>query len=105
MTTLADLAPTLPRPYEVSHQEALVFPASLLPLLDAAQDDVTQHFAAPIVLIDGRYLLSGDLLSEVGPNGLYQQGFGNLDAQLFDQVEVIPWADAAVLIPEPDQML
>lgn len=105
MTTLADLLPTLPRPYELSHQEALVFPAALLPLLDEAQAGVTQHFASPIALTDGRYLLSADLLSEVGPGGLYQQGFSNLSGQYFDQVEVMLWEDVAALIPEPDPII
>ena len=54
-----------------------------------------------VQLTDGRYILCGDLLSEV-PNGLYGVGFQHLDTSRFDEIEVIPWADAIVLLPEPD---
>jgi hypothetical protein len=53
---------------------------------------------------DGRYLLCGDLLSEVGAGGLYAGGFSHLDPSRFNEIAVLPWDEALALLPEPAPM-
>jgi hypothetical protein len=99
--TLLDLLQTLPQPYEVLHEQALVFGAGpLQALADArAQRPNAQHQAAPVALTDGRWMLCADLLTEINSGGLYADGFQLLDPALFREVDVIPMADAVALLP------
>ena len=100
--TVADLLPYLPLPYTYAVQWGLVFDAALADRLAEVQaENPSQHYARPTLLTNGSYLLGGDLLSEVGPGGLYAQGFAKLDAQRFDEILVVPLADALELIPAP----
>ena len=102
--TVAELLPHLPLPYAYAVQWGLVFDASLADRLAEVQaENPSQHYARPTLLTNGSYLLCGDLLSEVGPGGLYAQGFAKLDAQRFDEILVVPWADAVALIPAPPE--
>jgi hypothetical protein len=99
--TVADLLPSLPLIYADAKQYGLVFGADLAARLAEVQAaNPSQHYASPVLLNDGRYLLCGDLLSEVGPGGLYAQGFAALNPTRFDEIEVIPWADAVAMIPQ-----
>lgn len=98
--TVADLLPSLPLPYPEARQYGLVFDAALAQRLAEVQaETLSRHYARPLALTDGRYLLCGDLLSEVGPGGLYADGFAKLDAGRFDEIAVIPWAEAVAMIP------
>ena len=102
--TVAELLPYLPLPYEYAAQWGLVFGADLADRLAEVQaEHPSQHYARPTLLTNGSYLLCGDLLSEVGPGGLYAAGFAQLDAQRFDEIAVMPWADAVDLIPAPPE--
>lgn len=97
--TVADLLPRLPLTYEEGRTYGLVFDAALAQRLAEVQAEHPSQFVAqPVPLVDGRYLLCGDLLSEV-PNGLYGVGFSHLDASRFDEIEVMPIADALALLP------
>lgn len=97
--TVADLLHRLPLTCDEGRAYGLVFDAALAQRLAEVQaQHPSQHVATPRLLSDGRYLLCGDLLSEV-PNGLYGAGFSHLDASRFDEIEVIPWADAVALLP------
>ena len=99
--TVADLLPRLPLSYDEGRQYGLVFGAALAQRLAEVQaEHPTQFVAKPAPLTDGRFLLCGDLLSEV-PNGLYGVGFQHLDAGRFDEIEVMAWADAVALLPPP----
>ena len=101
---VAELLPYLPLPYAYAVQWGLVFDAALADRLAEVQaENPSQHYARPTLLTNGSYLLCGDLLSEVGPGGLYAQGFAQLDAQRFDEILVVPWADAVDLIPAPPE--
>lgn len=91
-----------------SHEElkslALVFNSSLKNILEATQETfASKHKAAPVELTDGRFMLCADLLTEIHPGGLYSQGFGLLDADLFAQVEVITLSDLQTLLPVPEE--
>jgi hypothetical protein len=100
--TVAELLPYLPLPYAYAVQWGLVFDAALADRLAEVQaENPSQHYARPTLLTNGSYLLCGDLLSEVGPGGLYSQGFAQLDAARFDEILVVPWEDAVDLIPAP----
>jgi hypothetical protein len=101
--TVADLLPSLPLPYSQASQYGLIFDAALAARLAEVQAmHPSRHYAKPVMLTNGRHLLCGDLLSEVGPGGLYAVGFSQLDAGRFSEIEVVPLAEAlALLPPEP----
>jgi hypothetical protein len=102
--TLADLLPQLSGMTDADAKGyALVFGAKPYEALQAAQQARldAQHRAAPVPLTDGRWMLCADLLTEIYPGGLYADGFTLLPPELFDQVDVMPWADALALLPAP----
>jgi hypothetical protein len=100
--TLSDLLPSLPLTYEAGCQYGLMFSEDLARRITEVQEEVESRFrVSPRPLGDGLFLLRGDLLSEVGPGGLYAQGFAALNPQRFDEIEVLPWAAAVALLP-PD---
>jgi hypothetical protein len=105
---LADLLPLSSSMTDVELKGyALVFNNSLRGVLAQAEAERpnARHRTNPTVLTDGRYLLCADLLAEVGPKGLYADGFAQLPSGLFDQVDVLPWDEAKALIPTPDPEL
>lgn len=101
--TLADLI-TQPVSYEGTKDLALVFSSELAAQLAAVQAAHGSYFIAdPVDLVDGRKMLCADLLTEIGPGGLYAQGFAHLPAELFAQVEVLPMSQVLPLLPQPEQ--
>lgn len=101
--TLADLI-SQPLTYETAKNFALVFSPELAAQLAAIQSQYgnPKHVASPVDLTDGRKMLCADLLTEVGPGGMYASGFGFLPTELFPLVEVVPMADAIALLPQPE---
>jgi hypothetical protein len=97
--TLADI--TLPVSYEWGVAHALVFDVSLAQRLAEvqAQHGDPRHVPAPRTLTDGRYMLTADILTECVPGGLVYGGFSQLDAGRFDEIEVLPLAEALALLP------
>jgi hypothetical protein len=97
--TLADI--TLPVTYEWGQAHALLFDATLAQRLGEvqAQHGDPRHVPAPRTLTDGRWMLRGDILTECLPGGLVYGGFSQLDAARFDEIEVVPLADALALLP------
>lgn len=98
---LADL--TFPISYEVARQYAMVFDASLAVRLGEVWQEhgSTNCVPVPEELIDGRWILGADLLTEIGPGGLLHSMWENVDQEVvFAAVEVIPLADALALLPE-----
>jgi hypothetical protein len=105
---LADLLPLSSSMTDVELKGyALVFNNSLRGALAQVEGGRpnAKHRTGPVALTDGRYLLCADLLSEIGPKGLYTDGFAQLPADLFDQVDVLTWDEAKALIPTPDPEL
>lgn len=101
-TTLAELLPFLPVSYEYGRQFGMVYSQELADRLAEVQaEEPTQFVAKGVLLTDGRYLLSADILSEV-PSGLYRIGFGKLDPARFDEISILPIADAMALLPVPE---
>jgi hypothetical protein len=100
--TLADLI-TQPVSYEGTKDLALVFSSELAAQLAAVQVAHGSYFIAePVDLVDGRKMLCADLLTEIGPGGLYAQGFAHLPAELFPLVEVLPMSAVLPLLPQPE---
>jgi hypothetical protein len=97
--TLADI--TLPVSYAWGVSHALVFDASLAQRLAEvqAQHGDPRHVPAPRSLTDGRWMLTADILTECLPGGLVYGGFSQLDAGRFDEIAVVPLADALALLP------
>lgn len=96
--TLADL--TLPVDYTWAKGYALVFDASLAQRLAEVQADYGDPRHVPVAqpLQDGRFMLNADILTECLPGGLVYGGFSQLDAGRFDEIEVVPIADALALL-------
>jgi len=103
--TLADLI-TQPVSYETTKNLALVFSSELAAQLAAVQSEHgnPRHVASPVDLVDGRKMLCADLLTEVGPGGLYSGGFAHLPAELFPLVEVLPMSAVLPLLPQPEEI-
>ena len=97
--TLAGLE--LPVTYEWGVSHALLFDAALAQRLAEVQSQHgdPRHVPAPRTLTDGRYFLTADILTECVPGGLVYGGFSQLDAGRFDEIEVLPLADALALLP------
>lgn len=99
--TLADV--TLPVSYQWGCDHALLFGAALaqrLAEVQAAHGD-PRHQAAPVTLTDGRFMLTADILTEcVG--GFLTVPFSHLDAARFNEIEVVPIAEAKALLPKPE---
>lgn len=100
--TLADL--TLPVTYEWGVAHALVFDAALAQRLAEVQAEHgdPRHVPAPRRLTDGRWMLGADILTECVPGGLVYGGFSQLDAARFDEIAVMPRAEAVALLPPPE---
>jgi hypothetical protein len=97
--TLAEV--TLPVSYEWGVAHALVFDAALAQRLGAVQAEHgdPRHVPSPRLLTDGRFMLVADILTECVPGGLVYGGFSQLDAGRFDEIAVMPLADALALLP------
>jgi hypothetical protein len=98
--TLGDL--TLPISYEAARQYALVFDATLAQRLAEIHAEHGSNKCRPVPrqMVDGRLMLSADVLTEIGPGGLLEAMWAAADKEVLAQaVEVIPWADAVALLP------
>lgn len=97
--TLSDIE--LPVAYEWGIAHALVFADDLAVRLAEVQGEHgdTRHVPSTRLLTDGRYILTADILTECVPGGLVYGGFSHLDASRFDEIEVLPIADAIALLP------
>jgi hypothetical protein len=99
--TLSDL--TLPICYDDARQWALVFTPALAARLAElhAQYGDNRLVPMPRTLMDGRLMLSADLLTEVMPGGLLHAMWQAADqAVLLASVEVMPWEDAIAMLPQ-----
>ena len=100
--TVAELLPHLPLPYDYARQYACVFSQeSADRLVEIQQANPIQFRVTPLALTDGRYMIRTAILSEC-PNGLYGENFARLDASRFNEIALVPWADAVALLPQPD---
>ena len=94
----------LPMAWEECKDLALVYPYGIAVSLYQVQEEHgdPRHVPAGRELTDGRWMLCGDVLSEVGPGGILAGAFGYITPELMAAVAVVPLADAlALLPPEP----
>ena len=101
--TLADFP--LPVSYEWGVSHALVFGPALAQRLAEVQGQHgdPRHVPAARSLTDGRWMLTADILTECLPGGLVYGGFSQLDAERFDEIAVVPLAEAVALLPVAPQ--
>lgn len=100
--TLADL--TLPISYEDAQNYALVFSPQLAGRLAELHrlHGSPRCVPVPRQLVDGRLMLSADILTEVMPGGMLAEMWAAADkAVLLPAVEVISWSEAESLLPPP----
>jgi hypothetical protein len=93
---------------ETQRQWALVFGASLADALAAkwSEHGSTVCVPSPRLMTDGRYMLSADVLSEVGPGGLLHAMWIASDVQAIAAgTEVMPWGEAVAMIPATESEL
>ena len=102
--TLADL--TLPMPYTECKDLALVYSYEVAVTLYQVQEEHgdPRHVPAGRQLTDNRWMLCGDILSEVGEGGILAGGFAYITPEMMEQIEVIPLADAIALIPPQEPL-
>jgi hypothetical protein len=91
----------LPVTAEWGRQNALVFDAALAQRLAEVQAEHgdPRHVPVAVPLSGGRFMLLADILTECLPGGLVYGGFSQLDAGRFNEIEVLPLAEAVALLP------
>ena len=104
--TLADV--TFPVTYEWGVAHALVFTPALAGRLAQlhAEHGRPDCVAMPVALADGRLMLTADILTATDPGGYLHAMWEAADkAVLSPAVEVVPIAEALVLLPPPSPVL
>ena len=86
---------------------ALLLPIETVLAMQAAQEAVAseRHKVQPVATIDGRWLVSADILPELDDDGLFRDALNHFDGTHLAGVEVVPWADGVALLPVPDDDL
>ena len=102
--TLAEL--TLPVQYADCKDLALVYPYEIAVALYGVQQEHGDPRHVPVgrQLVDGRWAMCGDVLSEVGEGGILSQAFSYVTQEMMASVEIVPISEALALLP-PDQLL
>jgi hypothetical protein len=97
--TLSELS--LPMPYGECQPLALVYPYEVAAALYEIQQGFgdPRHVCVGRELTDGRWMIGGEVLSEVGPDGLYWWLPGRVGSELMASIEVVPRAEAEALLP------
>lgn len=92
---------TLPVPHAECKDLALVYPYDVAVVLYGIQEahGDPRHVPAGRQLTDGRWMLCGDVLSEVGEGGILTGAFAHITQELMASVEVIPMSEAVGLLP------
>ena len=98
-------------PLPISDDEARGFALVFQPALAArlgqlhAEYGSTNCVPVPSLLTDGRLMLCADVLTEVAAGGLLAAMWARADQTVLGaSVEVIPWSEAAAMLPPPEPM-
>ncbi len=93
----------LPVPYAECKHLALVYPPDVALLWYAIQQQHgdPRHVAEARPLTDGRWILDGDLLSELHPAGILGWALPHLTPEMMAAIEVMPMSEVAPLLPPP----
>jgi len=97
---LSDLA--LPMPYADCRGLALVYPYEVAVALYAVQEahGDPRHVPAGLPLTDGRWMLCGGVLSEVGEGGFLPRRFAHISPDIMARVQVLPLGDVLDLLAQ-----
>lgn len=104
--TLADI--TLPIGLGESRQLALVFTSQLASELADLHAACGSPNCVPVprVMIDGRQMVSADILTEVEPGGLLREMWERLDIPtVLAAVDVISWDAAVAMLPQDPPLM
>jgi hypothetical protein len=93
---------SLPVPYEDCKDLALVYSYEVAVQWYESQVEHgdRRHTFTGLALSDGRWMMYGDVLSELYPGGIIGWAVEYLTPEIMAQIEVIPLADALALLPE-----
>lgn len=93
---------TLPMAYAECKDLALVYPYGVAVALYTAQEEHgdPRHTLTGQPLTDGRYLIAGEMLTEVGHGGLFGWIGDHLTQEMMEAVEVVPMSEVAGLVTE-----
>jgi hypothetical protein len=94
---------TLPLPYAECKDLALVYPYEVAVTLYGVQQEHgdPRHVPVGLPLTDGRWMMCGDVLSEVGEGGILAQAFAYMTPEIMAQVEVVPMSEVVGLVVSP----
>ncbi len=97
---------TLPVPFEGCRDLALVYPYEVAVALYGVQEEHGDPRHVPVgrQLTDGRWMMCGDVLSEVGQGGILAQAFSHITQEMMASVEVVPMSEVEGLLPPPDPL-
>lgn len=100
--TLSDVLSRLPMPYADCADMAVVMDQAGADAINAAQAShgTTTYVVEPRPLTDGRWFVCGDLLSEVGPGGLWAASWAAVNVAAISQATIVPMSDVVSLLPE-----
>lgn len=92
---------TLPMPYAECKDLALVYPYEVAALWYTTQEQHgdPRHVGVGRQLTDGRWMMSGDVLSELYPGGILGWACEYLTPEIMAQIEVVPMSEAVALLP------
>jgi hypothetical protein len=93
---------TLPLAYDDCRGLALVYEYDVAVMLYDLQQTYgdPRHVPVGLPLTDGRWMMCGDVLSEVGAGGILVQAFAHITHEMMSQVEVVPMEEATALLSE-----
>lgn len=100
MVVLSEL--TLPMPYEECRALSLVYPHEVAAVWYALQQQHgdPRHVGVGMQLTDGRWMMSGSVLSEIHAGGILGWVADCLSPELMASIEVVPLAEAVAMLPE-----
>jgi hypothetical protein len=92
----------LPISYDEAKKWALVFSNVLAEKLAKLHSQYGNNLCRPVplMLTDGRFMLSADILTEIGPGGLLHDMWEASDKSvIMTNVEVMSWHEAVSMLP------
>jgi len=95
---------TLPMPLEECQPLALVYPYEVAVVLYDTQREHgdPRHVVYGQALTDGRYMVAGEMLTEVGDGGLFAWIRDYLTPEIMSQIQVVPMGEVAGLLVQPN---
>ena len=103
MTTLTEFLQST-EPHDLKTL-ALYMSSELKDILLSYQDTLgnIQHKVSPVELVDGRWFLCADVLTEIDEGGIFKRGFDMLPLKMFDLVVVDAMPTEDMIISKEDK--